>query len=248
MVAFSTKYMLRSILAAFKRRRKKSLARETKTFWRKKGFPGRKTPFAKPFSAFQKLRAAPEIATIYLEQVIKQNDWTLLHIGRHFCLWFYGRARAKEIWALDNRLTNQTKVPFVLQEGVMNSSARPTRALRPSWRHDKRSAQMQKHFETGVVFCGETQCLQAVFPAHFSFKWFCVRIQISNHDLSYLRGKWILILAKQSFVKFIWRGFVGALEWRVVWENFPCSHGKFAFFWRSVRWRNLKRDLKIGYL
>ena len=74
MVAFSTKYMLRSILAAFKRRRKKSLARETKTFWRKKGFPGRKTPFAKPFSAFQKLRAAPEIATIYLEQVIKQND------------------------------------------------------------------------------------------------------------------------------------------------------------------------------
>ena len=113
MVAFSTKYMLRSILAAFKRRRKKSLARETKTFWRKKGFLGRKTPFAKPFSAFQKLRAAPEIATIYLEQVIKQNDWTLLPIGRHFCLWFYGRARAKEIWALDNRLTNQTKVPFV---------------------------------------------------------------------------------------------------------------------------------------
>ena len=113
MVAFSTKYMLRSILAAFKRRRKKTLARETKTFWRKKGFPGRKTPFAKPFSAFQKLRAAPEIATIYLEQVIKQNDWTLLPIGRHFCLWFYGRARAKEIWALDNRLTNQTKVPFV---------------------------------------------------------------------------------------------------------------------------------------
>ena len=113
MVAFSTKYMLRSILAALKRRRKKSPARETKTFWRKKGFPGLKTPFAKPFPAIQKLRATPEIATIYLEQVIKQNDWTLLPVGRHFCLWFYGRASAKEIWALDNRLTNQTKVPFV---------------------------------------------------------------------------------------------------------------------------------------
>ena len=113
MVAFSTKYMLRSILAALKRRRKKSLARETITFWRKKGFPGLKTPFAKPFPAIQKLWTAPEIATIYLEQVIKQNDWTLLPFGRHFWLWFYGRARAKEIWALDNRLTNQTKVPFV---------------------------------------------------------------------------------------------------------------------------------------
>ena len=115
MVAFSTKYMLRSILAALKRRRKKSLARETKTFWRKKGFPCLKTPFAKPFPAIQKLRTAPEIATIYLEQVIKRNDWTLLPFGRHFCLWFYGRARAKEIWALDNGLTNQTKVPFVSQ-------------------------------------------------------------------------------------------------------------------------------------
>ena len=134
------------------------------------------------------------------------------------------------------------------QEGVMNSSARPTRGLRPSWRHDKRSAQMQKHFENGVVVCGKTQHLQAVFPTHFSFKWFCIWIQMCNHDRSYLRGKWILILAKQSFVKFIWRGFVGALEWRVVWENFPCSHGKFAFFWRSVRWRNLKRGLKIGHL
>ena len=41
---------------------------------KKKGFPGLKTPFAKPFPAIQKLRTAPEIATIYLEQVIKQND------------------------------------------------------------------------------------------------------------------------------------------------------------------------------
>ena len=65
---------MRSILAALKRRRKKSLARETKTFSRQKGFPGLKTPFAKPFPAIQKLRTAPEIATIYLEQVIKQND------------------------------------------------------------------------------------------------------------------------------------------------------------------------------
>ena len=122
MVAFSTKYMLRSILAALKRRRKKSLARKTKTFWRKKGFPGLKTPFAKPFPAIQKLRTALEIATIYLEQVIKQNDWTLLPFGRHFCLWFYGRARAKEIWALDNRLTNQTKVPFVVYPPIMFAS------------------------------------------------------------------------------------------------------------------------------
>ena len=112
--------MLRSIFAALKRRRKKSLARETITFWRKKGFPGLKTPFAKPFPAIQKLRTAPEIATIYLEQVIKQNDWTLLPFGRHFCLWFYGRARAKEIWALDNRLTNQTKVPFVFGKLIAN--------------------------------------------------------------------------------------------------------------------------------
>ena len=138
MVAFSTKYMLRSILAAFKRRRKKSLARETKTFSRKKGFPGRKTPFAKPFSAFQKLRAAPEIATIYLEQVIKQNDWTLLPIGRHFCLWFYGRARAKEIWALDNRLTNQTKVPFVVQPSVHSeATSSPGSSRHSKWRPNK---------------------------------------------------------------------------------------------------------------
>ena len=126
------------------------------------------------------------------------------------------------------------------------SSANPSSPAIVTSRQEKRAN--VETFRNGVVVCGETQCLQAVFPAHFSFKWFCVWIQISNHDLSYLRGKWVLILAKQSFVKFIWRGFVGALEWRVVWENFPCSHDKFAFFWRSVWWRNLKRDLKKGYL